>query len=87
MVVARGRDDHTDVPPLKGLYHGPPDSDMEVTVEVTRLALSRTCAGRLSRSALLSRWLGRPFMFGQLWVECAAWRRGSRCSRPFRNQR
>jgi transglutaminase-like putative cysteine protease len=43
VVVARGRD-YTDVPPLKGLYHGPPDSDMEVTVEVTRLALSRTGA-------------------------------------------
>jgi transglutaminase-like putative cysteine protease len=41
VVVARGRD-YTDVPPLKGLYHGPPESDMEVTVEVTRLALSRT---------------------------------------------
>ncbi|MFY9774702.1 MAG: transglutaminase family protein, partial [Trebonia sp.] len=41
VVVARGRD-YTDVPPLKGLYHGPPESDMEVTVKVTRLALSRT---------------------------------------------
>jgi transglutaminase-like putative cysteine protease len=37
VVVARGRD-YTDVPPLKGIYHGPPRSDMEVTVEVTRLA-------------------------------------------------
>ena len=37
VVVARGRD-YADVPPLKGIYHGPPDSDMEVTVEVTRLA-------------------------------------------------
>src|SRR3984957_8957838 len=41
VVVARGRD-YLDVPPLKGIYHGPPESDMEVTVEVTRLALSRT---------------------------------------------
>jgi transglutaminase-like putative cysteine protease len=38
VAVARGRD-YTDVPPLKGLYHGPPRSDMDVTVEVTRLAL------------------------------------------------
>jgi transglutaminase-like putative cysteine protease len=37
VVVARGRD-YADVPPLKGIYHGPPHSDMEVTVEVTRLA-------------------------------------------------
>jgi len=37
VVVARGRD-YTDVPPLKGLYHGSPRSDMTVTVEVTRLA-------------------------------------------------
>ncbi len=37
VVVARGRD-YGDVPPLKGIYHGPPDSDMRVTVEVTRLA-------------------------------------------------
>jgi transglutaminase-like putative cysteine protease len=37
VVVARGRD-YADVPPLKGIYHGPPDSDMQVTVEVTRLA-------------------------------------------------
>ncbi len=37
VVVARGRD-YADVPPLKGIYHGPPDSAMEVTVEVTRLA-------------------------------------------------
>ena len=37
-MVARGRD-YTDVPPLKGIYHGPPRSDMKVTVEVTRLAL------------------------------------------------
>jgi len=25
--------DYGDVPPLKGIYHGPPDSDMQVTVE------------------------------------------------------
>ena len=37
VAVARGRD-YGDVPPLKGIYHGPPDSDMRVTVEVTRLA-------------------------------------------------
>jgi transglutaminase-like putative cysteine protease len=37
VVVARGRD-YADVPPLKGIYHGAPDSLMEVTVEVTRLA-------------------------------------------------
>jgi transglutaminase-like putative cysteine protease len=37
VVVARGRD-YVDVPPLKGIYHGPPDTAMEVTVEVTRLA-------------------------------------------------
>ena len=37
VAVARGRD-YGDVPPLKGIYHGPPDSDMLVTVEVTRLA-------------------------------------------------
>lgn len=37
VVVARGRD-YADVPPLKGTYHGPPDSTMEVTVEITRLA-------------------------------------------------
>ncbi len=37
VVVARGRD-YADVPPLKGIYHGPPESMMDVTVEVTRLA-------------------------------------------------
>jgi len=37
VVVARGRD-YTDVPPLKGIYHGPTGGDMTVTVEVTRLA-------------------------------------------------
>jgi transglutaminase-like putative cysteine protease len=37
VVVARGRD-YADVPPLKGIYHGPPDTTMDVTVEVTRLA-------------------------------------------------
>ncbi|HEY6496997.1 MAG TPA: transglutaminase family protein, partial [Trebonia sp.] len=37
VVVARGRD-YADVPPLKGIYHGPPWGDMQVTVEVTRLA-------------------------------------------------
>ncbi len=37
VVVARGRD-YADVPPLKGIYDGPPGGDMQVTVEVTRLA-------------------------------------------------
>jgi len=37
VAVARGRD-YTDVPPLKGIYHGPSGGDMRVTVEVTRLA-------------------------------------------------
>jgi transglutaminase-like putative cysteine protease len=37
VVVARGRD-YADVPPLKGIYHGPSGSDMQVTVELTRLA-------------------------------------------------
>jgi len=37
VVVARGRD-YSDVPPLKGIYHGAPSSTPEVTVEVTRLA-------------------------------------------------
>jgi transglutaminase-like putative cysteine protease len=37
VVVARGRD-YGDVPPLKGIYHGPSGGDMQVTVEVTRLA-------------------------------------------------
>jgi transglutaminase-like putative cysteine protease len=37
VVVARGRD-YNDVPPLKGIYHGPPASTLEVSVEVTRLA-------------------------------------------------
>jgi len=37
VVVARGRD-YADVPPLKGIYHGAPDSAMDVTVGVTRLA-------------------------------------------------
>jgi transglutaminase-like putative cysteine protease len=37
VVVARGRD-YGDVPPLKGIYHGAPNSTMDVTVEVTRRA-------------------------------------------------
>jgi transglutaminase-like putative cysteine protease len=37
VVVARGRD-YDDVPPLRGIYHGPPTSDQQVSVEVTRLA-------------------------------------------------
>jgi transglutaminase-like putative cysteine protease len=36
VVVARGRD-YSDVPPLKGVYHGAPSSHLGVTVEVTRL--------------------------------------------------
>jgi len=37
VVVARGRD-YADVPPLKGIYHGPSSGNLQVTVEVTRLA-------------------------------------------------
>ncbi|GLX97876.1 hypothetical protein Hesp01_58260 [Herbidospora sp. NBRC 101105] len=37
VVVARGRD-YADVPPLKGIYQGPPAGRQEVKVEVTRLA-------------------------------------------------
>jgi transglutaminase-like putative cysteine protease len=37
VVVARGRD-YADVPPLKGIYRGSPESTMDVRVEVTRLA-------------------------------------------------
>ena len=37
VVVAAGRD-YTDVPPLKGIYHGAPSRTMEVTVALTRLA-------------------------------------------------
>ena len=37
VVVARGRD-YSDVPPLKGIYHGAPSMAMDVMVEVTRLA-------------------------------------------------
>ena len=37
VVVARGRD-YSDVPPLKGIYHGAPSMAMDVKVEVTRLA-------------------------------------------------
>jgi len=37
VVVARGRD-YSDVPPLKGIYHGTSYGSMDVTVEVTRLA-------------------------------------------------
>jgi transglutaminase-like putative cysteine protease len=36
VVVARGRD-YADVPLFKGVYDGPADSDMDVTVEITRL--------------------------------------------------
>ncbi|MEV1175679.1 transglutaminase family protein [Nonomuraea sp. NPDC049784] len=36
VVVARGRD-YSDVPPLKGIYQGPPESHQEITVTVTRL--------------------------------------------------
>jgi transglutaminase-like putative cysteine protease/DNA-binding MarR family transcriptional regulator len=56
VVVARGRD-YSDVPPLKGIYHGPPESEMEVTVEVTRLALSGTYAADSLRSILRSKYL------------------------------
>jgi transglutaminase-like putative cysteine protease len=37
VVVARGRD-YADVPPLKGVYHGPSWGELQVAVEVTRLA-------------------------------------------------
>jgi len=37
IVVARGRE-YSDVPPLKGVYAGAPESQMSVTVEMTRLA-------------------------------------------------
>ncbi|PFG43647.1 transglutaminase-like putative cysteine protease [Isoptericola jiangsuensis] len=37
VVVGRGRQ-YGDVPPLKGVYAGPGASDLEVTVEMTRLA-------------------------------------------------
>jgi transglutaminase-like putative cysteine protease len=37
VVVARGRD-YGDVPPLKGIYSGGPAGDLEVTVELTRMA-------------------------------------------------
>jgi transglutaminase-like putative cysteine protease len=37
VAVARGRD-YGDVPPLRGIFHGPSGGDMTVTVEVTRLA-------------------------------------------------
>ena len=37
VVVARGRD-YSDIPPLKGIYHGAPARAAAVTVEVTRLA-------------------------------------------------
>ena len=37
VVVAAGRD-YSDVPPLKGIYHGAPSRTMEVVVRLTRLA-------------------------------------------------
>lgn len=37
VAVALGRD-YDDVPPLKGIYSGPPTTGQEVTVEVTRLS-------------------------------------------------
>lgn len=37
VVVGRGRE-YDDVPPLKGVYAGAGGSDLDVTVEVTRLA-------------------------------------------------
>jgi transglutaminase-like putative cysteine protease len=37
VVVARGRD-YADVTPLKGIYQGPPQSSMQVTVRLTRAA-------------------------------------------------
>lgn len=37
VLVARGRD-YSDVPPVKGIFHGGPTSSLEVTVALTRLA-------------------------------------------------
>jgi transglutaminase-like putative cysteine protease len=37
VIVGRGRD-YTDVPPIKGIVAGPAESDLAVTVEITRLA-------------------------------------------------
>jgi transglutaminase-like putative cysteine protease len=37
VVVARARD-YADVPPMKGVYHGGEAEDLEVDVEITRLA-------------------------------------------------
>jgi transglutaminase-like putative cysteine protease len=37
VTVARGRD-YADVPPLRGVYHGAPLCELEVTVELTRTA-------------------------------------------------
>jgi transglutaminase-like putative cysteine protease len=37
VVVARGRD-YSDIPPVRGIYHGAPASAAKVTVQVTRLA-------------------------------------------------
>ena len=37
MIVGRGRD-YTDVPPIKGIVAGAAESDLPVTVEITRLA-------------------------------------------------
>lgn len=37
VTVARGRD-YDDVPPLKGVYNGAPRSELDVSVEITRLA-------------------------------------------------
>ncbi len=37
VIVGRGRD-YTDVPPIKGIVAGPGESDLAVTVEITRLA-------------------------------------------------
>jgi transglutaminase-like putative cysteine protease len=37
VLVARGRD-YSDVPPVKGIFHGGPTAGLDVTVELTRLA-------------------------------------------------
>ncbi len=37
VIVGRGRD-YTDVPPLKGVYSGPPSTHVDVGVQVTRLS-------------------------------------------------
>ena len=37
VIVGRGRD-YTDVPPMKGVYSGPPWNHVDVGVSITRLS-------------------------------------------------